>query len=343
MTTPPGWYPEPGQTEGPGLERWWNGTEWTEYTRTPTAPAAAPGYPPQPGAPAGYPGAYPAYPGFPGEQPPAKRRRGVIAAAVVAGVVVVGAITAGAVALSGGHDHSDSDAKSGSAQHQPGRTGQGPGGGDSGGLPGGSGGSSGGDSGGSSGGSSGGASPQPRESEPQADPGYALDPYSGLEMPVPKGWTGGTTDSGAGSYDGAYQCPDDKSQNCAYGGADLELAEGRGVSATTAKKAAQQDIKKNASDNYGGKTYGGLTSHQQTDSRAVTVAGQQGYLITWKVSTKQGTSGYVESVAFPAPADKKQLVILRLERDVNPKAPTASDLAGVLKGIKQSASGGTGV
>ncbi|MGI5378529.1 DUF2510 domain-containing protein [Streptomyces sp. CA-251387] len=31
---PPGWYPDPGQTsEGPLLERWWDGTAWTEHRR----------------------------------------------------------------------------------------------------------------------------------------------------------------------------------------------------------------------------------------------------------------------------------------------------------------------
>jgi hypothetical protein len=347
MTTPPGWYPEPGQTDGPGLERWWNGTEWTEYTRTPTAPAAAPGYPPQPG---GYPG-YPAYPGFPGDQPPARRRRGVIAAAVVAGVVVVGAIAAGAVALSGGHSDSNSAGKPGSAQHRPGRTGQGPG--TSGGLPGGSsggadGGSSGG-SGGSAGGSSGGESPQPGQSAlPKADAGYVADDLDGIELPVPKGWKGATASEGYASLTvSPYHCPGDSSSkdNCVRGGVNAIPAAGLGVKATTAKAAATADISKNASDSYGEDSYGGVVSHQQLAARKVTVAGQSGYLVRWKVVTKKGVDGYVESAAFPSPVQDGDIVIVRFGFDVDPKAPGVSVMDTILSGVRSlgGSSGGTGV
>jgi hypothetical protein len=350
MTTPPGWYPEPGQTDGPGLERWWNGTEWTEYTRTPTATAAAPGYPPQPG---GYPG-YPAYPGFPGDQPPARRRRGVIAAAVVAGVVVVGAIAAGAVALSGGHSDSNSAGKPGSAQHRPGRTGQGPG--TSGGLPGGSsggadGGSSGGSggSGGSAGGSSGGESPQPGQSAlPKADAGYVADDLDGIELPVPKGWKGATASEGYASLTvSPYHCPGDSSSkdNCVRGGVNAIPAAGLGVKATTAKAAATADISKNASDSYGEDSYGGVVSHQQLAARKVTVAGQSGYLVRWKVVTKKGVDGYVESAAFPSPVQDGDIVIVRFGFDVDPKAPGVSVMDTILSGVRSlgGSSGGTGV
>ncbi len=42
MTTPPGWYPDPG---APGTERWWDGATWSAHTR----PAAGQAFgPPQP-------------------------------------------------------------------------------------------------------------------------------------------------------------------------------------------------------------------------------------------------------------------------------------------------------
>ncbi|MFJ5260266.1 DUF2510 domain-containing protein [Streptomyces sp. NPDC088387] len=50
QVTPPGWYPDPGQTsDGPPTERWWDGKAWTEQTR-PAGPAAAWGPPGQPAA-----------------------------------------------------------------------------------------------------------------------------------------------------------------------------------------------------------------------------------------------------------------------------------------------------
>ncbi|MFG2602963.1 DUF2510 domain-containing protein [Streptomyces sp. NPDC048514] len=67
QVTPPGWYPDPGQTnDGPPTERWWDGEAWTDRTR-PAGTAAAWGPPthpgpgtPQPGQPA--PPAHPAPP-----------------------------------------------------------------------------------------------------------------------------------------------------------------------------------------------------------------------------------------------------------------------------------------
>lgn len=54
QVTPPGWYPDPGQTsDGPPTERWWDGKAWTERTR-PAGQAAAwgpPGQPPATGEP----------------------------------------------------------------------------------------------------------------------------------------------------------------------------------------------------------------------------------------------------------------------------------------------------
>jgi hypothetical protein len=41
QVTPPGWYPDPGQTQnGPPIERWWDGSRWTDQIRS--APATGP-------------------------------------------------------------------------------------------------------------------------------------------------------------------------------------------------------------------------------------------------------------------------------------------------------------
>ncbi|MGC3005579.1 DUF2510 domain-containing protein, partial [Streptomyces sp. G35A] len=88
QATPPGWYPDPGQTnDGPATERWWDGTAWTDQVR-PVGSAAAWG-PPVAGIAPGpaYP-AHPAYPAYPA-QVPAGRRRGVRTGTAVAAAVAV--------------------------------------------------------------------------------------------------------------------------------------------------------------------------------------------------------------------------------------------------------------
>ncbi|MFD9869328.1 DUF2510 domain-containing protein [Streptomyces niveus] len=76
MTTPPGWYADPGV---PGSERWWDGNGWTAHTR-PLGGAA----PYQQAAP---------------RPRPAARGRGVVLGGVVGGLVLVAAIVAGVTLL----------------------------------------------------------------------------------------------------------------------------------------------------------------------------------------------------------------------------------------------------
>ncbi|GAA2102393.1 DUF2510 domain-containing protein [Streptomyces albiaxialis] len=81
MTTPPGWYPDPGQIpDHPPQERWWDGSAWTENRR----PAA--GFPPVP------------------PPPPGRAGRGPLIAGLVGAVVLVAALAVGAVLLLGGTD-----------------------------------------------------------------------------------------------------------------------------------------------------------------------------------------------------------------------------------------------
>jgi hypothetical protein len=129
-----------------------------------------------------------------------------------------------------------------------------------------------------------------------------------------------------------------------YGGVNSYPAEAMNIKATTAEAAAKEDISANATISYGGDIYGGVTSHTQLKSAAVTVAGQKGYLVRWKVVTKNGVDGYVQSLVFPSPSGSKQLVLVRFGFDINSKAPKLSMMDTITKGIKASgSSSGTGV
>ncbi|MFD1660602.1 DUF2510 domain-containing protein, partial [Streptomyces caeni] len=96
QVTPPGWYPDPGQTsDGPATERWWDGKAWTDRTR-PVDPAVSWGPPAQPpgaGAEAGGPFAAAPYPGA----RPASARRGVRTGPAVAAAAVLAAGIGGGV------------------------------------------------------------------------------------------------------------------------------------------------------------------------------------------------------------------------------------------------------
>ncbi|GGW10062.1 membrane protein [Streptomyces capoamus] len=327
QVTPPGWYPDPGQqNDGPPTERWWDGKAWTDGTR-PAGPAAAwgppapAGYGAHPGHPAhpGYP-AQPAYPGYPA-QPPARSRRGLrtgIAVAVTA--TVLACVVAGVYALTRGDDGGGDRAGSR----------QGPGGGQRG--PGGPGGP----------GGSGGASPSPRGSEaPKVEGGGSVpDPANGISLPVPKGWTGQAIKLGAQVTSGdSYACPGDTAETCTPGGAYTAPAALLGAKGDTAEEVAKADIAANAKASYGGTTYGGITSHRQLASEAVTVAGQKGYLVRWKAVTRKGADGYVESVAFPSPNDARRIVVVRFGVDAGQELSVIDE---ILKGIKVSSGGGNG-
>ncbi|MGW7609878.1 DUF2510 domain-containing protein [Streptomyces sp. NPDC054766] len=329
QVTPPGWYPDPGQTsDAPATERWWDGKAWTDQIR-PVGSAAVwgpPAHPPEAGP-------YPPYaPGGP-------RRWLRTGIAVAAAIAVLAGIGGGVYALT----NDGGGGGSAASQGPGGPNGQGGQGGPGGGQDG-SGGPSGapGDSGGSGG--FGGQTPAPGASGlPQTEDGYATDVYNGISIPVPDGWTG---QSGAGtaavSTKDTYKCPGDTSQNCQRGGAYSAPAKAQKLKSTTAEAAAKEDISKNATESYG-KGYGSITSHTQLASKAVTVAGEKGYLVRWKVATSKGDDGYVESLVFPSPADPASLVVVRFGVDVSSKAPQLSVIDTITKGIKVAAgTGGNG-
>ncbi|WP_031167957.1 DUF2510 domain-containing protein [Streptomyces durhamensis] len=350
QVTPPGWYPDPGQTnDGPPTERWWDGKAWTDQTRSagtaatwgppaqpPMAGAPQPAHPAAPSAPPAYgaqPG-YAAYPDHPAAAPAGPRRGLRTAAAVTVATSVLACIGVGVYLLAQDHGGGDrAGARQGATGGQDGGQGGGPGGsggpGDSGGPGGGPGGS-------------GGASPSPGQSEaPKVKGGGTLpDPVNGISLPVPEGWTGQTISVGAQvTSDDSYKCPGDSAHVCTSGGAYTAPARSLGIQGGTAEKVAETDIAANARQSYGGKTYGSITSHQVLASGPVTVAGQEGYMVRWKAVTSKGADGYVESVAFPSPDDAQQIVVVRFGIDVGQKTSVIDE---ILKGIKVSSGGGNG-
>ncbi|MBH5337861.1 DUF2510 domain-containing protein [Streptomyces pactum] len=371
MTTPPGWYPDPAhQGHGPAQERWWDGAGWTDHRRdapgaygAPTepsvpgpvdaaaqhpgqAPGQLPGHPTGQGygagqAPGYAPGQTPGYapggqapgygagqiPGYPpaGQapgygQPPAPggapRGRGAkIAAVAVATVVVVGAIVGGVVLLNDDEDDGKSGPKAGPSATAPGGH----------------------DSPTPTEKPSTGPSDNPRTNDPEA----AEDLASGISLPVLEGWRDAATDPSAGAgvttLDG-YPCPAAPESNCVRGGVFSFPASG--YKARTAEGVAKEDIAQNAESSYGTdpvskkKSYGGITSHKQLKAEAVTVAGTKGYLVRWKVETKKGDDGYVQSVAFPSPTVPGATVVVRFGFDVSDEAPTLADMDRIVREIK---------
>ncbi|MFE2944097.1 DUF2510 domain-containing protein [Streptomyces sp. NPDC059255] len=312
-TTPPGWHPDPGHSgDGPRQERWWDGSAWTDELRAaPTGQWDQPAAPPYPPAP-----------------PPVPRNKGRRIAVGATAAVVAMALAGGFYLLGRDGGGTDAVGRAGSgsapstAPSQPGEGSPAPDG------PGGPGGSGGGGNG--------------APGQPETEDGYATDGASGISIPVPDGWTGESGPVGAGVTTGTYKCPGDTSQSCVRGGVFSVPAVALKITATNAKAVAEQDIDTNAKESYGGATYGEISSHEELKSEAVTVAGQRGYLVRWKVITSKGDDGYVQSLAFPSPASPKVLVVVRSGFDVNDKAPELSVMDEITQGIKKAAGTGAG-
>ncbi|MFD7069947.1 DUF2510 domain-containing protein [Streptomyces sp. NPDC059913] len=177
---------------------------------------------------------------------------------------------------------------------------------------------------------------------PQTEDGYATDLMSGIGLPVPDGWQGTSGVGGAGVTTGEYPCPGKPSEQCVRGGVFSMPAKSLKLDTTTAKATALKDITANASESYGEEIYGGITSHKELKSEAVTVAGEQGYLVRWKVVTKNGDDGYVQSLAFPSPRSKELLIVVRSGFDISAEAPALSVMDDITKGIKAVSGRGSG-
>ncbi|WP_327191608.1 DUF2510 domain-containing protein [Streptomyces xinghaiensis] len=337
MTTPPGWYPDPGHTGGgPALERWWDGSGWTDHTRQ--AQAAAP-------AAAAPPGGFGGMAGFgPPEPPdlppydirdrppsPGASRGTKLAVLVTAAVVLVAAIAGGIVLLDDGDGSGTASSPGPGLSASPAPTTPSPS------LP---------DGGDGSPEASPDDSPDGGGGLPPESGDRAMDAVNGIYLPVPEGWEGRSGANGAGLTTGPYPCPGDKKLKCVRGGVNSQAAEGH--KATTAKGVAEEDIAKNAEASYGkspssgSDAYGGITSRKEVKSEPVTVAGEQGHLVRWKLSTAEGAGGYVQSVAFPSPLDPEKFVVIRFGFDAGEKAPDLSEMDAITAGVEPlTAPGGT--
>ncbi|MFI9040525.1 DUF2510 domain-containing protein [Streptomyces sp. NPDC053726] len=251
--------------------------------------------------------------------PPATIRRRRMRIGIIAGVVVLAAIGGGLFLLSDDSGDSKENAATAPSTAPSGAPGRGPG------APGG-----------------GGESQAPEQQIPQTEDGFATDLASGISLPVPDGWTGKSGIAGAGVTTGEYACPGDTSQKCVRGGVFSMPAKALKLDTTTAKATATKDISANATESYGEKIYGGITSHQELKSEPVTVAGEKGYLVRWKVVTKSGDDGYVQSLAFASPRSRNTLIVVRSGFDINNKAPELSVMDDITKGIKAASGTGSG-
>lgn len=310
QVTPPGWYPDPGHTgEGPQAERWWDGATWTEHTRATGAPAS--GFGPAPYGQFGTQTPYGA-PGPFGSPQPAKRR-GPWPVGIAIGVVLLAVIGAGVFALArddgdGGKKDVPAAAPSPDRSRAPQREEPSPG-----------------------------PSQDPQRG-PQVEDGYVTDAVSGIKIPVPEGWDGATGEAGASVTTGEYACPGAPDSSCVHSGVFSAPAAALKISGEDPEAAAKADIKPNAEAAYGGGSYGTVSSHEEVASKAVTVAGQKGYLVRWKLVTSKGPDGYAQSVAFRSPTTGK-LVMLRYGLDIGSGSPSQQVVDKITAGITAAAAG----
>ncbi|MEQ8143305.1 DUF2510 domain-containing protein [Streptomyces sp. OP7] len=321
QVTPPGWYPDPGQTQdGPASERWWDGAAWTDRirpaARDDAADDAAAWAPPGPGAEAA--AGYPPYPAYPAAPPPGRGRGVRTGIAVVVAAAVLASIGVGVYALT--DDGGDRTTDTSQQRGQDGDRGTPPEGapdGPEGDEPGADG-----------------------DEPPRVESGSVTDALSGISLPVPEGWYGEELQVGAAvTSKDTYDCPGDTSSTCTKGGAYSAPAVALGTRGADAEEVAKADIAANAEESYGGDSYGRIASHDVLASKAVTVAGQKGYLVRWKAVTSKGSDGYVQSLAFPSPAQPRQIVVVRFGVDTDQGQKVLDEIT---EGIAVSKGGGSG-
>ncbi|WP_431993238.1 hypothetical protein [Streptomyces albogriseolus] len=238
-------------------------------------------------------GGVPGYPVHPAAPPSRRGRRLRMGAAVTVVAAVLASIGVGVYALT----DDDGGRSTATSQQQGGRD-------DERGAP----------EGGGPGREGDGEGDEPR----RVESGAVTDSLSGISLPVPDGWYGEELQVGAAlTSKESYDCPGDASKTCVKGGAYSAPAVVLGTRGGTAEEVAKADIAANAEESYGGEAYGRITSHDVLASKAVTVAGQKGYLVRWRAVTQEGSDGFVQSLAFPSPSRPDQIVVVRFGVDTD--------------------------
>lgn len=293
-------------TAAPGNERWWDGTAWTAHTR----PSATVIQRPVPGRGDGGAGAAVAR----------------TVALVATGVAVVVVAVTGAVLLNRGDGPDPTATRPDRSAPGPAATGTGPAPGDTG--------------------------PSPDPSPAGEDPEVLVDQLNGITLPIPDGWerpertveellTMRTT--------GSYDCPGASSSSCHHGTVTTRTPSG--TDATTPEALAKEDIGAAADRAYeedavGRRIHGGIVSHQQIAAGPVSVAGRTGYRVRWRVVTRKGPGGYVQSLVFRSAAGSESPVVVRFAFDAGPDGPPLALMDTLTKGIRpigdSETSGGVG-
>lgn len=187
-------------------------------------------------------------------------------------------------------------------------------------------------------------SPKPATSAPAPAPAPTddektlVDALNSITLPVLDGWKKDDFGNDVDMFIGPYDCKGDATEQCLRGKVVSETA--AGFSETTAKGIAEADLPKLVEEVYGKGRYddkphyGGVDNHEELKSEKVTVAGQDGYLVRWKVTNKKGSDGIAQSVAFPSPGGSGSMVVVRFAFDVGGEAPPLADMDTILKDIK---------